>query len=381
MNKTNNKDLLSSLIMLLFLGVAMILANTTSWYGALTTMEVSIPWIGKLKSLKSFSKDVLMVPFFIYVGMELRWESVKGSLSSKRKAMLPLCAAIGGVVFPAIIYLAVNFNYPENYRGFGIPCATDIAFAICLFNLIGKKLVPSSKAFLLAIAIFDDLIAILIIALFYTNDLNWNWILLSAIPISILLILYIKSVCSIAISAGILIALYICFSKGGINTTLSGFLVGFLFSYNTKEGHPHLEPIMKKLEPLVKFIILPIFVFAVAGISFEGFKVESFYQPIVLGIIIGLFLGKQIGITLFTYIALKIKLVALPDNCKVQDVYIISCIAGIGFTMSLFIGMLAFNDAYIQNLVKVGVVFGSSLCAFFSVTAVLIYRRFSQNNY
>lgn len=371
----NNINAMGSILMLVCLVAALVLANTTDWYSSLVSHTIDLPIIGVTKSLKSFSKDVLMVLFFLYVGMELRYESVKGSLSSKRQVMLPLCSALGGVIIPSLIYLAINFNHPENYRGFGIPCATDIAFALCLFNIMSKHMPPSARAFLLAIAIFDDIIAIIIIALFYTDNINPVWVMLSLSPFVFLCIAYMKNITNHFVYIVLLILLYFCFYKAGINSTLSGFLVGFLTPFSTKSGQAYLIPIMSKLQPFVQFLVLPIFVFASTGISFANFTVSSFLDPIVLGIALGLFFGKQLGITAFTYIAIKMNLAQLPLRSKMFDIYTIASVAGIGFTMSLFIGALAFNEVDKQNLVKTGVVSGSIICALFSVLIVLVLRK------
>ena len=365
---------LSNFLLLCSLIVAMILANYTQWYFKLID-NAFFPFPFEDKSLKEMVKNILMIVFFLYVGIELKIEFSSGSLSKTKQALLPCIAAVGGVVTPALIYYLINLNYPENFKGFGIPCATDIAFAICLFNLVKKFLPDSARALLLAIAIFDDLIAILIIALFYNNNLEPIWILFSLLPLCLMIIFGIKRITNLLLYISLLIILFVCFFKAGITTTLSGLLLGLLMPLNSKNHTPFLKPLFIRLEPIVQFLILPIFVFTASGVSFHKFTFDIFRDPIVLGIIWGLFLGKQLGIVLFTYIASKLRLANLPLNCSMKDVYTISCIAGIGFTMSLFVGMLAFIDSEKQNLVKIGVIFGSLISALYSIILVRCFYK------
>lgn len=257
--------------------------------------------------------NVLMVFFFFLVGMELKKEMLTGVLSDKKQIMLPLVAAIGGMVAPALLFMLINKDVPEHWNGWAIASATDIAFAVCVLTLVAKSAPPALKIFLLAIAIFDDLGAILIIALFYGGEGAAHY------------------------------------------TTLAGVVMGFVIPARYLDRTIHL------LHPWVAFLVLPIFAFVTAGVDIRGIPVSAFLSHLPLGVALGLFLGKQIGIFGATWMLVRAGFARLPEGTSWRQVYGVSIIAGIGFTMSLFIGQLAFSDALLQEQVKIGVIVGSLL--------------------
>lgn len=362
--KTN--ETIGGIIMVSSMLIALILSNSTNWYCGLVDSPI---YAGV--SLKYFVKEFLMVIFFVTVGMELKREFEEGLLANHKQIILPGIATIGGILVPSLIYLAVNISYPENYVGFAIPCATDIAFAICLFNLLGKNLPPSIRIFLLSIAIFDDLGSILIVALFYSNNFDLLWLIISLVGLVSFWLAVKYNIGTTYLYVVLGVALSLFFHKAGISTSVAGFLIGFLWPLYKKSGKGFSKIIATKLQPFVQFFILPIFAFTSSGMSFGIEHLNSFSDPIVLGITLGLFFGKQIGITLFSYITLRLKLAELPEASKFFDIYIVSIFAGIGFTMSLYVGMIAFHTLHTQNLVKIGVMLAFLVCVLFAGLVVI----------
>ncbi len=354
-------DTIGGVLMIVTMWGALILSNTTNWYYQLITspIELSSAFFHFEQSLESIVKDILMIIFFGYIGMELRHEFHEGSLSDKRQILLPLMAALGGMIVPAVIYIIINIYHPENYAGFAIPCATDIAFAICLFNLIGGNLPTSIKVFLLSIAIFDDLGAIIIIAIFYSSDFNLLWIWITLPLLACFWLLNKKKVTTTYLYIMLGTLLCIGLHNAGLHTTLAGFLTGFFIPLTKRNSTPYLKDLMYKLHPWVQFVILPLFAFTSSGVNFSNDRDIDFFNPIFLGVACGLFLGKQLGVTLFSYITIKLRWSSLPSNSKFTHIYIISVFCGIGFTMSLFVGLLAFPDSITQSLAKIGVIVGS----------------------
>lgn len=323
-------------------------------------------------SLRDWINDALMAVFFLLVGLELKEEVLDGELSSKSKAILPLIAACGGVTVPALIFYLCNFNQPENLRGFAIPTATDIAFAygvICLFgNLVSKAL----KVFLISLAIFDDLIAILIIAFFYSQDLSFTYLCLALLTIIGLIILSLRNSTNLLFYLILGSILWLMVLKSGIHPTIAGVVLA-IFIPRKKDL---LHKLIKKIAPTVNFLILPIFAFANSDVRIENFSLEILSSPLVLGIILGLFLGKQIGVMLFSFLAIRMGLAKLPAGSSGVagwlEFYGVAILTGIGFTMSFFIGSLAFFDQESNfDLVKIGVLTGSLLS---SVLGVIIIK-------
>ena len=359
--KTNTQ---SGLWMLFALLLALVFSNTTEWYA--DWLHAPFVWhtaFFDLKlSLASFVKDCLMVFFFAQIGMELRLQYEEGFLADRRQILLPLMAALGGMVVPAIIYGLINLHHPENMVGFAIPCATDIAFALCVWNIIRHSLPPSLRVFLLSIAIFDDLGAMLMIAIFYNSHFNGIWLLLGLVVVGLIAFLSARKITYTWIYGLVGACSCFCFHKAGLHTTLAGFIVGAWLPLRGSFGESYLKTLMHKLEPWVQWLVLPLFAFVSSGVSLGALQLSDWHHPIFLGVFLGLFLGKQLGITGVSYAMLRLKWAALPPQSSIAQVYAVSIFAGIGFTMSLFIGLLAFENHYQQNLVKMGVIAGSLAC-------------------
>ena len=334
-------------------------------------LDLSFIGIYKDLTLHDWINDALMAMFFLLVGLELKEEVLVGELSSKSRAMLPLVAACGGVIVPAMVFYLCNFNHPENLRGFAIPTATDIAFAYGVICLFGKNVSKSLKVFLISLAIFDDLNAILIIAFFYSHNIEPIFMLLASIILCCLAALSLKKSTNLSFYLILGAILWLLVLKSGIHPTIAGVVLA-IFIPRQKDL---LHKLIKKIAPIVNFLILPLFAFANSGVRIENFSLELFTQPLVLGIILGLFLGKQIGVMLFSFLAIKLGLTHLPRSPKGVsswlEFYGVSVLTGIGFTMSFFIGSLAFfNNAALFDQVKIGVLAGSFLSAVFGMLII-----------
>ena len=348
--------------------LALVVDNSPiNWlYEALLTTTVAIQ-VGALeisKPLLLWINDGLMAIFFLLVGLEIKREVLDGELSSWSQAALPGAAAVGGMVVPAAFYIAVNWGDAETLRGWAIPAATDIAFALGVLALLGKRVPATLKIFLLAVAIIDDLGAIVIIAMFYTAELSVVSLGLAVVGVIGLIALNLLGVTRIAAYVVIGIFLWICVLKSGVHATLAGVAIGFAIPLRARdeEGHCPLTHLEHALHPCVSYGILPVFAFANAGVSFEGLSLESLLEPIALGIAGGLFLGKQIGVLGFTVIAVLLGLCNKPEGTRWAQFYGIALLTGIGFTMSLFIGTLAFEDGDLHAAsVRLGVLTGSLL--------------------
>ena len=364
-------EISSGIIMISAAFLAIILANsfTSQWYFCLVNTPIEIGF-GKqsiIEPFKQLVKDILMIFFFLLIGMELKIEMLEGSLSNKKQILLPLLAAIGGMLLPAIVFLLINYNNPQHWNGWAIPSATDIAFALCILLLVGKHIPSALKIFLLAIAIFDDLGAILIIAIFYTGKLFILPLLMAFLAIVALYMLNQMRI--ISIYAYIIVGTILCIAlyQSGIHTTIGGVIVGMtipLYDQKNKLNSP-LKNFTNFLHPWVNFLILPLFAFTTAGINLNNISLEMVTEPLLLGTALGLFIGKQIGIFGVSWLVIKFGFANLPKNANWKQIYGISIIAGVGFTMSLFIDMLAFNDSLMQEKAKIGVIFGSLISAIF----------------
>ena len=327
------------------------------------SMNINISNFSIDKDLHHWINDGLMAIFFLLIGLEIKRELVQGHLSTRKQFSLPAVAAIGGITIPAIIYISLNFSNAVTINGWAIPTATDIAFALGVVTLLGNRVPISLKVTLVAIAIIDDLMAIVIIASFYTSDLSINYLLFAAITTSILLVLNNRKINKLSpyVILGILLWMFVL--KSGIHASLAGVLLALFIPIKPK-GNSTYSPLNKLehlIEPWVNFIILPIFAFANAGVSFAGMKLNLLWDPVTLGIILGLFFGKQIGVMLFTYLGSILKICQLPSDISWAQYYGLSLITGIGFTMSLFIGSLAFIDPEYQTSVRLGVLIASLL--------------------
>ncbi len=304
-------------------------------------------------TLHSWIDDGLMTLFFLLIGLEIKREYLKGSLSSWQHAALPIAAALGGMLVPASIYAFINFG-KESLSGWGIPMATDIAFAIGILTLLGKTIPVALRVFLMALAIVDDLGAVIVIALFYTQTVSW---LMLALGVGFLILLRIFTFLKITKASTCLllgILTWLAFLKSGIHPTIAGVLLAFMF--------PNRIGIRFEtyLHPWVSFGVMPLFALANAGLQLNGSSLSS---PITLGIISGLVIGKQFGISLFSWLAIKLSLAKLPEGVRFFQLYGISWLGGIGFTMSLFIAHLAFDESSLINAAKLGILIGSVVSA------------------
>lgn len=322
------------------------------------------------KPLLLWINDGLMALFFFLIGLEVKREIVTGQLRSWKQASLPIITAIGGMAIPAIVFVALNLGSPENLRGWAIPAATDIAFALGLLALLGSRVPVALKALLLAIAIIDDIGAIAIIAIFYTENMNLAALALALIPAAAMLLLNRAGVARTIPYFLFAALLWICVLKSGVHATLAGVVTALFVPIATGEERP-LERLEHALHPWVAFLILPIFAFANAGVSFAGAGLDALLAPLSLGIAAGLVIGKQLGIFGACWLAVKAGWARLPEGVGFRHVYGLSCLAGIGFTMSLFIGNLAFADPQQIAAVKFGVLGGSLVSA---ITGIVVLR-------
>ncbi|MGP2657362.1 Na+/H+ antiporter NhaA [Malaciobacter sp. WC5094] len=349
------KESTSGIILMFVTCVALIFSNTflSDFYNTF----LHTPIVFKIGDFLNISKplilwvnDGLMAIFFLLIGLEIKRELLLGHLSSFSKIALPAIAAVGGMLVPALVFLFFNQGNDFALRGWAIPTATDIAFALGILALLGKRVPTSLKIFLMALAIFDDLGAILIIAFFYTSSLSFEALSLALFSI---VILYLMNRMRIQLLGAYIIVglfLWVFILKSGIHATLAGIILAFFIPLRMKDElkQKTVSP-MKNLENQihfwVAFFVLPIFAFVNAGVDLREMSLEKITNPVSLGIILGLFFGKQIGVFLFTFLAVKLKLAKLPKCTSWAQIYGISILTGIGFTMSLFIDSLAYNDS------------------------------------
>jgi len=331
------------------------------------------------KDLHHWINDGLMAIFFLLIGLEIKRELVQGHLSTREQFSLPAVAAIGGITIPAIIYISLNFGNEVTTNGWAIPTATDIAFALGVVTLLGNRIPISLKVTLVAIAIIDDLIAIIIIASFYASDLSINYLFFAAIATFILFVLNNRKINNLSPYVILGILLWVFVLKSGIHASLAGVLLAQFIPMKPKDtsAHSPLYKLEHSIEPWVNFIILPIFAFANAGVSFSGMKLNLLWDPVTLGIILGLFFGKQIGVMLFTYLGSILKICKLPSDISWAQYYGLSLVTGIGFTMSLFIGSLAFTDPEYQTSVRLGVLIASLLAGIFGYLTLRLTTKSS----
>jgi len=357
----------SGLVLLFAATIALLISNSNFEGYYFNTLQKYISLgIGTFSlklSVIHWINDVLMTIFFFLVSLEIKREIVQGELSNPKQALLPIIGAVGGMVVPAIIYIIININSPETLKGWAIPSATDIAFSLGVLSLLGKRVPISLKIFLTALAIIDDLGAIVIIAFFYSGNVEIYYLLLMLAAVLFLVILNKFNVRIFIPYLLVGILLWEFTHKSGIHATIAGVLLALLIPHNKVDKDKSL---LLKLEhaiaPYVAFGIMPLFAFANAGVSLKGINLNSLLNPVPLGILCGLFFGKQIGVFLFAYISVKLNLAQKPNNSNWMSVYAVSILTGIGFTMSLFVGNLAFASAPIYlDGVKIGVLSGSLL--------------------
>jgi NhaA family Na+:H+ antiporter len=353
-------------LVLMFTALLALIANNSllaSGYSGILNTPVAVQF-GAFEIAKPFLlwiNDGLMAIFFFLVGLEIKREVLDGELSSLDKAALPIFAAIGGIAMPALVYMGFNYTDPITSQGWAIPAATDIAFALGIIALLGPRVPASLKIFLLAVAIIDDLAAIIIIALFYTENLSIIALIWAAAGTAGLFALNRMRVMRILPYALIGMFVWAAVLKSGVHATLAGVITALAIPM-TRPSPDEPSPLRRAEHGLhiwVAFLILPLFAFANAGVSLNGLSFADLLAPVPLGIALGLFFGKQIGVFLLSFLAVKLKLAKLPEGANWAQVYGVACLTGVGFTMSLFIGTLAFDDAELLNGVRLGVLMGS----------------------
>lgn len=358
-------------ILLLFsAAVAMLLANSplSSQYNDFLNLPVSLQ-IGSFsinKTLIHWINDGFMAVFFVLVGMEVKKELFEGALSSYQQAIFPAIAAVGGMIVPALVYWFIAKQDPSLANGWAIPMATDIAFALGIMALLSKQVPLPLKIFLLALAIIDDLGAIVVIALFFSHELSVQALIFSGISILTLVLLNrfrVSALCAYMVVGTILWASVL---KSGVHATLAGVIIGFCIPLKGKKGERPLHDFEHILAPWSSFVILPLFAFANAGVSFDGIDVSMISSPLLLAIACGLIIGKPVGVFGFSYISVKLGLAKLPDGIKFKQIFAVAVLCGIGFTMSMFLASLAFDaDAgeSVNTLSRLGILLGSTVSA------------------
>ncbi|EGT81370.1 Na+/H+ antiporter nhaA [Haemophilus haemolyticus M21621] len=358
-------------ILLLFsAAVAMLLANSplSSQYNDFLNLPVSLQ-IGSFsinKTLIHWINDGFMAVFFVLVGMEVKKELFEGALSSYQQAIFPAIAAVGGMIVPALVYWFIAKQDSSLANGWAIPMATDIAFALGIMALLSKQVPLPLKIFLLALAIIDDLGAIVVIALFFSHELSVQALIFSGISILTLVLLNrfrVSALCAYMVIGAILWASVL---KSGVHATLAGVIIGFCIPLKGKKGERPLHDFEHILAPWSSFVILPLFAFANAGVSFDGIDVSMISSPLLLAIACGLIIGKPVGVFGFSYISVKLGLAKLPDGINFKQIFAVAVLCGIGFTMSMFLASLAFDaDAgeSVNTLSRLGILLGSTVSA------------------
>ncbi|NNC52343.1 MAG: Na+/H+ antiporter NhaA [Erythrobacter sp.] len=361
------KESAGGIVLIFAAALALAVANSplASAYTGLLDIPV-VAAIGSFvidKPLLLWINDGLMAVFFFLVGLEVKREVLEGQLSSWNKASLPLIAAIGGMAIPALVFIGLNLDSPENIRGWAIPAATDIAFALGILSLLGPRVPVALKALLLAIAVIDDIGAIAIIALFYSGELDTGMLGAAAVVFVLMLAVGRAKVQSTIPYILLAILMWAFVLKSGVHATLAGVAAALTIPLDRDSDHGPLERMEHALHPWVAFLVIPIFGFANAGVTLVGIDASALLDPLPLGIALGLLVGKQIGIFGFAWVAVKTGLAKLPDEVNWRQIHALSLLAAIGFTMSLFIGNLAFATPEQIDAVKLGVLSGSTIAA------------------
>ena len=367
----------SGLVLLIAAIIALVISNSIFSELYFSTLEqylfIGINDFGLKLSVHHWINDLLMAVFFFFVTLEIKREFIQGELSNLKKALLPIIGAVGGMVVPALVYVSINFGNTETLNGWAIPSATDIAFSLGILSLLGSRVPISLKIFLTALAIIDDLGAILIIAFFYSGNLSITY--LSLILISYIFLLVLNKLGVKKFIPYLIIGALMWFFtyKSGIHATIAGVLLASTIPHRIKDkDFSLLIKLEHAISPYVAFLIMPIFAFANAGVSLVGLSLSSLLEPVPLGILLGLFIGKQIGVMVSSYLAVKLGAAQMPDNSSWLSLYGVSILTGVGFTMSLFVGNLAFAGSinYMDG-VKIGVLSGSLLSTIFGYFLLL----------
>lgn len=363
----------SGILLIIAAALALIAANTSLkiYYDQLLSLDVvvAIGTFSIAKPLLLWINDGLMALFFLMVGLELKREILVGELNQLSKIALPALAAVGGMLVPALIYVWMNRHDPYAMHGWAIPTATDIAFALGVLSLLGSRIPVSLKVFLVSLAIFDDMGAIIIIAIFYTDNLSITAIISAAIGLSVLFSMNRMGVVNRSAYLFIGLLVWVSLLKSGVHATLAGVAIALMIPYKGLDSEGKEQTPMRDLEQdlhsPVNFAILPLFAFANAGLTLTGLTLENVIAPVPMGILLGLFLGKQLGVMLFTWLAVKLRIGKLPDDVNWAQIYGVAILCGIGFTMSLFIGSLAFEQTIENQSMhdRLGILIGSLLSA------------------
>lgn len=370
------------ILLLAFACLAILFANTplSQYYFDFLEMPVSLQ-IGAFsiyKPLLMWINDGFMAVFFILVGLEVKRELLVGAISTYQRAIFPAIGALGGMVVPVAVFWLLNREYPAFQQGWAIPMATDIAFALGVLALLGKRVPFALKIFLLALAIIDDLGAIVVIAIFFSHDLSATALVSALISIIVLIVLNrmrVSSLCAYAVVGAILWASVL---KSGVHATLAGVIIGFCIPLKGKNGEKPLEDFEHLLAPWCSFMILPLFAFANAGVSLAGMSLSTLSSPLTLGVALGLVVGKALGVFSFSYFAVKVGIAKLSEGINFKQIFAISVLCGIGFTMSMFLAGLAFggeqSDGELISLARLGILLGSTFSA---VAGYLLLKRFT----
>ncbi|ELJ8546211.1 Na+/H+ antiporter NhaA [Vibrio cholerae] len=350
------------ILLVIAAAIAMVIANSAMGEGYQAFLHTYVFGM----SVSHWINDGLMAVFFLLIGLEVKRELLEGALKSRETAIFPAIAAVGGMLAPALIYVAFNFNDPAAIQGWAIPAATDIAFALGIMALLGKRVPVSLKVFLLALAIIDDLGVVVIIALFYSSDLSTIALTIGFIMTGVLFMLNAKHVTKLSIYLVAGLILWIAVLKSGVHATLAGVVIGFAIPLKGNKGeHSPLKHLEHALHPYVAFAILPVFAFANAGISLQGVSLAGLTSMLPLGVALGLLFGKPLGIFSFSWAAVKLGVAKLPEGINFKHIFAVSVLCGIGFTMSIFISSLAFgqaNEAY-DTYARLGILMGSTTAA------------------
>ncbi|WP_197972126.1 Na+/H+ antiporter NhaA [Nitrosophilus labii] len=381
------KESTAGILLIFVTFLALILQNSplSEFYNNFlhTPVEIRFADLQIAKPLLLWVNDGLMAIFFFLIGLEVKREVLEGHLSSIKQAILPTIAAIGGMIVPALIFIAFNLEDPFALNGWAIPTATDIAFALGILSLLGNRVPVSLKIFLMALAIIDDIGAIIIIALFYTSNLSVVSIVIASISLLVLFIMNRVGVVKKAAYIIVGIILWVSVLKSGVHATLAGVALAFMIPLYSTDKNGKKFSMLKEMEHdlhyWVAFFILPLFAFVNAGVDLRGISINEIFGSVPLGIMLGLFIGKQLGVFGFSWLAIKLKVASLPQNSNWIQLYGVSVLTGIGFTMSLFVDSLAFNDSEIYKYAdKLAILIGSFLSGiigFIILKTIKIDRR------
>ncbi|EQA04871.1 Na+/H+ antiporter NhaA [Glaesserella parasuis] len=361
----------SGILLLAFAMLAMLFANTPlkDLYFDFLSMPVSIQ-IGLFsihKPLLMWVNDGFMAVFFVLIGLEVKREMMVGAISSYQRAIFPAIGALGGMIVPALVFTLINSDSPEFQQGWAIPMATDIAFALGVLGLLGKRVPFALKIFLLALAIIDDLGAIVVIAIFFSHELSTTALISAVIAITALIIMNRMRVTAICAYMVVGLILWASVLKSGVHATLAGVIIGFCVPLKGKNGEEPLAHFEHILAPWCSFVILPLFAFSNAGVSLAGMSLSTLFSPLTMGVALGLLVGKTLGVFSFSFLAVKLGIAQLSEGINFKQIFAVSVLCGIGFTMSMFLAGLAFGgdeaDGQFISLARLGILIGSGISA------------------